>query len=239
MGCNRSGVKMTKEHFFPQWLIERAGTDKTAIKWINGIRIPARAATVPLCARCNKHLGDELEGPVARIFSDLESGRGLSDREAELLVRWLWKFEGLAWKLVNPRGTYTTKYTLVQRVLQPIDEIRGSLILAIGMINKIDPTFGDSPMGIDSFNRLNAIFVAGVFLNVALMVLLEDFASLVPPEFSQYHFMSKPDALSDAKLFYPKVGFSDDTEAIVKTALAARILSDVHDKLGVRLSVRL
>jgi hypothetical protein len=236
MGCNRSGVKMTKEHFFPQWLIERAGTDKTGIKWIGGIRIPALAATVPLCVRCNKHLGDELEGPVARIFCDLESGQGLSDREAELLVRWLWKFEGLAWKLSNPAGKYTTKYTLVERVLQPIDEIRGSLILAIGMVKTIDPRYGDSPMGIDSFNRLNAIFVAGVFLSVALMVLLEDFASLVPPEFSQYHFMAKPDASSDSKLFYPKIGFSDDTEAIVTTALAASTLSDVHDALWVKLA---
>jgi len=103
------------------------------------------------------------------------------------------------------------------------------------MIDKIDPSFGDSPMGIDSFNRLNAIFVAGVFLSVALMVLLEDFAAQVPPEFSQYHFMSNPDASSDAKLFYPKVGFSDDTEAIVKTALAARTLSDLHDRLWGRL----
>jgi hypothetical protein len=229
---------MTKEHFFPQWLIERTGTDKTGIKWINGIRIPARAATVPLCVRCNKHLGDELEGPVARIFSDLESGQGLSDREVELLVRWLWKFEGLAWKLANPGGKYTTKYTLIERVLQPIDEIRGSLILAIGMIEKIDPGFGDSPMGIDSFNRLNAIFVAGVFLSVALMVLLEDFASLVPPEFSQYHFMTKSDASSGVKLFYPKVGFSDETEAIVKTKLAASMLSDVHDRLWVKPTVK-
>jgi len=224
---------MTKEHLFPQWLIERSGTATTGIRWLDRKWVPAKAATIPLCARCNRDFGNELESPVSRIFSDLESGQGLSDAEAELLVRWLWKFEGLAWTYYHPHGIYTKKYTLRQRVLKPIDQIRGSLVLAIGMIDNIDPSFGDAPMGIDSFNLHNAIFVAGVFLRVALMVLLDDFASIVPPEFSQYHFAAKPDGSTNAKLFYPKVGFRNDTEAVMKTCLVAKTLSKLHDDVWI------
>lgn len=234
VGCSRLGLKMTKEHIFPRWLIERSGTAMTGIRWL-GRRIPARAATIPLCAECNTDFGKILEVPVSQIFNDLESDRGLSDAEAEILVRWLWKFEGLAWIFNNPDGIYTRKYTLAERVLRPIDEIRGELLLTIGMIDKIDSSFGDAPIGIDSYNLHNAIFVAGVFLKVAIMVLLRDFAPMVPPEFSQYHLAEKPGELVNAKLFYPKVGFCNDIEAVTKTFLVAKTLSSLHDDVYIKL----
>lgn len=226
---------MTKEHLFPRWLIERSGTAVTGIRWLGRKWIPAKAATIPLCTKCNKDFGKILEVPVSQIFNDLESDRGLSDAEAEILVRWLWKFEGLAWIFINPDDIYTKKYTLAERVLRPIDEIRGSLVLAIGMIDKIDPSFGDAPMGIDSYNLHNAIFVAGVFLKVAIMVLLRDFAPMVPSEFSQYNLAEKPSELANAKLFYPKVGFFNDIEAVTKTLLAAKTLSSLHDDVFIKL----
>jgi hypothetical protein len=234
-GCRKAGLKMTKEHLFPRWLIERSGTAMTGIRWLDRKWIPANAATIPLCAKCNKDFGKILEVPVSQIFNDLESDRGLSDAEAEILVKWLWKFEGLAWIFNNPDDIYTKKYTLAERVLRPIDEIRGSLVLAIGMIDKIDPSFGDAPMGIDSYNLHNAIFVAGVFLKVAIMVLLKDFALMVPSEFSQYNLAEKPSELANAKLFYPKVGFRNDIEAVIKTLLVAKTLSSLHDDVFIKL----
>jgi uncharacterized membrane protein len=230
-GCNKVGKKMNKEHFFPEWLIERSGVDRTGIEWIGNKKISARAGTIPLCVDCNTLFGKHLESQVSRIFLDLESGKGLSDSEAELLVRWLWKFEGLYWILAHPGLSYTPKYSLAERILRPIDEIRGSLVLAIGLIDRIDSTYGDKPMGIDSVNEHNAIFVAGVFLSVAIMVLHEGFSDLVPPEFSLYHLANKGDPQAGAKLFYPKVGFKDCTEAVVKTKLIARVLSAQHDAI--------
>jgi len=229
IGCGRTDIKTTKEHIFPKWLIERTGTDNTGIKWICGYYIPASAATIPLCKKCNHDFGEALESPVSRIFYNLESGIGISDNEAEVLIRWLWKFEGLAWHLFNPIGTYTRKYSLRERVLQPIDEIRGELVLAISLISEIDPDYGDAPMGIDSFNELNAIFVAGVFLKIAIMVLLNDFTEMMPENFSLYRLSSNRGELADAKFFYPKIGFQNDTEAVNLSQIIGRQLSKLHD----------
>jgi len=226
---------MTKEHIFPLWLIERSGTAMTGIRWLCRKWISAKAATIPLCAKCNKDFGEILEVPASRIFKDLESDRGLSDAEAEILIRWLWKFEGLAWIFNNPDGIYTKKYTLAERILHPIDNIRGSLVIAIGMIEKIDPSFSDAPIGIDSYNTHNAIFVAGVFLKAAIMVLLRDFAQMVPSEFSQYNLLEKPSEMANAKLFYPKVGFHNDIEAVAKTLIVAKTLSQLHDDVFIKL----
>ncbi len=84
---------MTKEHVFPKWLIIRTGTNKTGIRWGNKI-IPALSVTVPLCKSCNQAFGKYLEAPIKKVFDDLESQKGISDIEADLLVRWLWKLEG-------------------------------------------------------------------------------------------------------------------------------------------------
>lgn len=229
-GCGKYRLKMTKEHFFPRWLIDRSGTGESGIRWIGEKKIPPKAATFPLCIQCNTDFGKELEAPVSQIFTDLENNRGLNDAEAELLIRWLWKFEGLAWINNHPDDIYSKKYTLSERILQPIDQVRGSLVLAIGIIDKIDPRFGDAPMGIDSYSIHNAIFVAGVFLKVAIMVLLKEFEHLVPSEFSKYYLAEKPGELADAKLFYPKVGFCDCAEAVTKTVIVAKALSKLHEE---------
>lgn len=229
IGCGQIGEKITKEHLFPRWLIKKTGTDKTGIKWRNRKRIPASAATIPLCKKCNEEFGTELEGTIARIFDDLESNKGISDQEAELLIRWLWKFEGLFWLINSPNKIYTRNYTLKERILRPIDSIRSELILAISLIKGIDPQYGDAPMGIDSYNVKNAIFVAGVFSKVALMVLLRDFSDLVPKNYSLYLLSSKKNQLSNTKLFYPKIGFENDTEAVVVSVIASKKLSLLHD----------
>ena len=191
-------------------------------------------ATIPLCAECNRSLGKGLESPVSMIFEDLEAGNGINDREAELLVRWLWKQSGLGWILENQQGSYPVGYTLKERSLRPIDKIRGSLTLAIARIETIDPTYGDAPMGLDSYTDYDTVFVAGVFSRLALMVVLPPFTSMIPVNFSQYNLASKPDALSGAKLFYPTVGFRTCTEAVGITKTTAFHLSEEHDAIDLR-----
>jgi len=118
-GCERVDTEMNMEHVFPKWLILRTNTHKTKIRWIGENKINALSATLPLCIECNRDFGNELEIPVSKIFSDLEQNKGISDNEAELLIRWLWKLDGMFWIALNPKGDYSPVYTLRQKVLQP------------------------------------------------------------------------------------------------------------------------
>ena len=224
---------MNKEHFWPEWLIAKTRTNETSVKWMQGKRINPRSATFPLCHQCNTDFGRELEQPVSRIFDQLEGGAGLSDWDAELLIRWLWKFEGLVWLACYPLGLYSPTHTLRDRVLNPLGDTRTSLSLAVSLIRQIDPMYGDAPLGIDSDNHTNAIFVSGVFSRVSLMVLLWDFKNLVPANFSIYRLAHAPDEFTkQARLFHPKVGFVDDTEAVGVTRMASIRLSVAHEQLA-------
>ena len=102
-GCDRVGLPMTKEHFFPRWLIDYAQVHHEGITWFDGQTVDPDNATIPLCRECNEAFGTVLEGPVAEIFRQLEQGASISEDEAELLVRWLWKFEGLHWTAMTNR----------------------------------------------------------------------------------------------------------------------------------------
>jgi hypothetical protein len=237
-GCERSNVTMTKEHIFPRWLIRRTGTDRTSIRW-GEKRIPAIAATVPLCTECNHLFGDQLEAPVSAIFDDIESQRGISESEAELLVRWLWKITGISWIAFHPYGRYTRTRTLKERILMPLDELRGNMMLAVSLIRDIESKYGDRPMGVDSSTEIDGVFASGVFSYVAMMVLLEPLSELVPVQYSQFRFLPRSDATCDAKLFYPTRGFNTDTEAVSVTWEASQVLSVAHDELATFIERRL
>ena len=133
------------------------------------------------------------------------------------------------WIAFNPEGDYSLAYTLRQRVLQPIDAVRGQLILAISIINSIDPSFGDLPLGLDSHCATNGIFVAGVFSKIAIMVVHEVFENMIPKNYSTMRLKKDRDSLSDAKLFYPKIGFVNDVNAIRVSINIGRELSYAHD----------
>lgn len=228
-GCDSQMVERTKEHFWPRWLINRTNTASTSVKITKDKYVNPLTLTVPLCKKCNGDFGRELEAPVSKIFNDLESGNGISDYEAELLVRWLWKIEGLAWILHNPEGRYTDRSNLRDRVLNPIDEIRSRLTLAIALAETIDPGFGDAPMGIDSINKDNAIHVAGVFSRVAIMVLLRNFEETLPRQFSTYHFLQSNSPVRSQKTFFPKTSFPSCVTAIGVTRQIALRLSMAHE----------
>jgi hypothetical protein len=234
--CGVAGRDMNKEHYWPRWLIERTGTDQeNSIDWMGEKRVSALSATLPLCVDCNSAFGRELEAPMARIFDDIEAGRGLSDQEAEIAVRWMWKFEGLAWMFHHPSHIYTRRYTLRDRVLMPLDDIRGKLTLAIGLAEQRDPEFKDGAMGIDSNNLSNAIFVSGVFSRTAILISLSAFDDQVPAVLSKYHLSPhRNEETANAKLFYPAVGFPTCTAAIGMMRTISPALSHLHDEYGAR-----
>ena len=173
-----------------------------------------------------------LEEPVSRIFDDLESGKGISENEAELLIRWLWKITGLGWIAAHPDGTYTEKYTLRERVLNPIDEVRENLLFAVSLVERISSKFNDLPMGVDSRNDIDAIFASGVFSKIAMLVTWKRFDEFVPDNFSKMFLSRKADSSSNAKLFYPKIGFEDDIQSIGKMWLLSDFLSARHDEVA-------
>ncbi len=131
--------------------------------------------------------------------------------------------------IYTPEGQYTTKYTLRERVLLPIDDIRSELSLAISLIGEIDPDFGDSPMGLDSWIEHDATFVAGVFSRIAIMVLRSQFEADVPEQFTIYRFSNRGNPDQSAKLIYPKTGFITCVDAVATTIEAASYLSLAHD----------
>jgi hypothetical protein len=224
---------MNKEHVFPRWLILRTGTNLTGIRWGEKRNVPALAATLPLCRRCNSDFGEMLEGPVQSLFDEVEQGRGLSDEDMELLIRWMWKIQGLAWCATHPGGQYSEKYTLRERVLLPIDDgIRGQLVFGITLFAGLHPDSKDLPMGVDSVTEVDAVFVSGVFSRIAMMVTLEGFRSMIPSQFSQYLLAPARSALNAGKFFYPTISFRDDVEAVGVTYQSSIALSLGHERLA-------
>lgn len=191
IACDGIGKRMNKEHLFPKWLILRTKTHKTKIRWHEGKKIPGLAATLPICEECNTLFGAELESPVAQIFDCLENEEGISDFKAELLIRWLWKMDGMFWIVNNPTSVYSEKYTLKEKVLSPIDEVRSKLVLSISLIQTMDFGFDDLPTGIDSVTHFDGIFVTGVFSRIAIMVTLDCFNDLIPDNFSTHNLEEK------------------------------------------------
>lgn len=220
-------IPFNKEHLSPQWLVKLTGTDKTFVAWM-GKRIPGLSVTIPLCKDCNSVFGTEIEKPTIQIFNDLESGKGITDYQAEILIRWMWKFEGMHWHLFNKAGSYSDKYTLRKRVLQDLDAIRPYLTLAVARLSSIDASHGDKPMGIDSRNLVSAIFVSGVFSELAIIVSLRIFDDFIPRKFSIYHLDKNSN--NKKKVFFPDTNFEDDNEAVWVTATISPLLSRLHDE---------
>ena len=219
---------MNKEHLFPEWLILRCNTHMTGIKWLEKSNVPALRATLPLCEDCNKTFGRELESPTRQTFDDLEARRGITDEQAELLVRWMWKIKGLAWIANHPRGDYTLNYTLRERVLRPIDDMRGEIVFAAALIETLDPESKDLPMGMNCHTELDAVFVAGVFSRIAMMAVLAPLEDLIPVQYSRLRLAPRRQE-SSLRLFHPPASFIDDVEAVGVSFVAGKRLSNEHD----------
>jgi hypothetical protein len=156
---------------------------------ITTVMLSPDKATVPLCDNCNNAFGTALEAPVSQIFRVIDDGEAINDIEAELIVRWMWKFEGLQWALYTGSGG-TTKYSLRDRIAEPhaFAEIRPMLLLAMATCHANDPGFDDWPLGIDTPPGEDAITMCGVFKRVAIVVSLTDFEGDVPDVYGKYVF---------------------------------------------------
>jgi hypothetical protein len=235
-GCDQVGLKMTKEHFFPKWLIDFAAVYNEGIVWLDGQNVAPDKATIPLCQECNEKFGTHLEGPVAEIFRELERGNSISEHEAELLVRWLWKFEGLQWAVMSthrPEGLYTRRYTLRDRVItsQAFDEVRNDMTLAVALVNNNDPGFKDWPMGLDTPPSENATTMSGVFGRIALICSFSRFSEAIPDVYGKVQF-GCPTEDRDAKAFLPPVSFMHAGGAIETTTKVGHLLARLHDEWG-------
>lgn len=222
--------KPTKEHFWPKWLIRHTKMEKHKIVWFGGNEVYPLTATIPLCSECNSELGSKLEKPMMDLLVDIESGKGISDNEAEIFVRWAWKMEGFSWRLFQPNDEYSGVYTIKERVLKNIDQIRGGLILAVALIE--DPCQGKKylPMGLCNTNEVNAIIMSGIIGKVAFILLTEDQIDKLPLQFSYYRLNPLRDGLGDAKLFYPETGFQTFKQAQDLTRAAASLISLSFDE---------
>lgn len=236
VGCERVGQKMSREHFYPLWLIERARITR-GINWATKKGVDPRSATVPLCETCNNEFGAKLESPVAFAFDKLEKDLGITDYEAELLVRWLWKAEGISWTAMNPRDHYSSIWTLRERALGAgFRNIRAGLSLAIALVKEVDTHVVDLPLGFDSpAGYKNSIFMSGVFCHVAIMCLLSEFSHLVPPAYSIYQFPDRPTAI-DASVFFPERTFVTFDDAIEYTSKSSAALWLAHERLAAKWS---
>jgi hypothetical protein len=225
---------MTREHFFPRWLINYAGVHNEGIWWIHDEeeKVGAESATIPLCGECNHTFGTTLEGPVAEIFRQLEDGAAISEDEAELLVRWLWKFEGLQWTAVknDPNGRYTSRYTLRERIetSRVFNEVRDSMVLAIALAHSNDRN--EWPMGLDTPVSENALTMSGVFGRVALICSLSQFADIIPDVYGKFFFGS-PVAKRANKVFLPPMSFIHAyAGAVDMTRVVGHMLAGLHDE---------
>jgi hypothetical protein len=228
---------MTQEHFFPNWLIEFAGVRHEGIRWLEGKRnVDPKSATIPLCDECNNAFGVTLEGPVSSIFRSLRAGNAISDEDAELLARWLWKFEGSQWGLhahQMPGARYTERYTLRERVTshEAFAEIRPRLLLAVATCHANDPGFKDWPLGLDPPPGEDAIHMSGVFGEIALITTLAEFAHAIPDVFGKYEFGPLP-ADRNAPAFLPPCAFLTANGAIQTTVEVAQRLCELHGNLA-------
>jgi hypothetical protein len=234
VGCDRTGKKITREHFFPGWLIEHADVRRDGIDWLGKRGVAPEKATVPLCEECNNAFANVLEGPVSSILRAIDAGEALSDLDAELVVRWMWKFEGLQWALYAASDRrYTEKWSLCDRITKPhaFADIRTRLLLAMATCYANDPGVEDWPLGLDTPPGDDAITMSGVFRRVAIITSLIDFANEIPDVFGKYMFGSVP-ADRHAKVFLPPCSFLTANGAIATTKATALRLSSAHQRLG-------
>lgn len=225
IGCEKPVKKMTKEHFWPKWMIKHTNMQKTKIGWWNGTEVYPLTATIPLCGPCNHSLGSKLEAPMQQIFLDLENRKGMSDNEAETFIRWCWKMEGFSWRLFEPEGEYSEVYTVTERALQNIDNIRPGLVLAIAFVKDYCEGREYKPMGLCNVNEINAIVVSGVISSVAFMVLTDDQVGNLPINFSYYRLSPERSELGDIKVFFPEAGFEKFSDARDLTRRASALIS--------------
>ena len=217
--CERKNIPMSREHIFPQWLLKRTKTRKEPISWING-KVPASNCTIPICGECNSQLGTKLEGHISEIFDSIENGKGFNDYEAELLVRWIWKINGMFyWSICNNNLKYGVN-TLKDRVLSKIESPRNRISIAISLIEDSEEQYETSPIGLDAFAIYSNVYCAGVFSKISIAVIYTEFIGFVDKnKWTIYTLSAVPLMMNPSYKIFPKLGFKTGSEAIADTKL--------------------
>jgi hypothetical protein len=229
---------MTREHFFPEWLIDYAEVHRRGIDWLGRKGVHPGKATVPLCGECNNLFGTILEGPVSQIFRALDDNQPISDFDAELLVRWMWKFEGLQFFcFAEPEQVYTRKFCLRDRVTkpEPFAEVRDKMMLALATSHANDPGRGDWPMGLDTPAGEDAITMSGVFKRVSIITSFALFDELIPDLYGKYKFGPIPTDRT-APVFSPPCSFPFSRGATDMAQFIGEQLSVAHAEFGRRMT---
>jgi hypothetical protein len=158
---------------------------------------------------------------VAEIFRSIDRRERLSDLDCELLVRWMWKLEGLQWHLAfvdMPEYVYTQTRTLIERVAtsEPFEEVRADVVLAVSRIEKNDEGFEDWPIGLDMPPSPNGgMLASGVFGRIAILTSLRIHADVISPQFGLYWFGKV--AKKNERTFLPPLGFDIAANAVNTT----------------------
>ncbi len=234
LACEKPNLKRNKEHYWPKWLIAFAEATQEPLPWL-GKNVLADSIQIPLCEDCNSAFGLALENPMSQLLPKISKGQAITDLDCELAVRWLWKFEGLAWTAYHFHDAarhYTSRFSLRERVLgdSSLDGMREQLVVAIALAHRNDSHNLDWSLGIDSgISDHDAIFVSGVFRNVALMVVLADYADAIPPMFSKYRLASKRTTSAD-NVLQPEFVFPMVSDAEITTVVASRRLKGLHER---------
>ena len=230
----------TKEHYYPKWLIKLTGATGVRMK-VNGVTkwVHPNSTTIPLCEACNQRLGSDLESPVKSAFADIEAGLGISDREAELLIRWLWKFETWNWLMTfgNPEG-YNRTATPIERLTgSTFHKVRGYVTLSIGMCVGDKYIHADGkdhgmPLGLDTPTTLyDADCVIGVFNRLALGVSLRCFDQFLPRSMQRFHLLTVGSVSDrDKKTIFPMWVCSSPNALVDSVLTAATPLKLKHEE---------
>lgn len=230
--CEEKNKKMNKEHYFPQWLLKRTKSEKVNFGTFYG-KLPGKKCTVPICIECNEKLGSELESPVSKIFENIESDKGFNDYEAELLVRWIWKIQGiLYWSICGNYWHYGCK-KIYDKVLLPIEQPRSRISIAIALIDDEfeNDRYGYAPVGLDSFSLYSNIFASGVFSKLSIIVFYTELKNLINSDiWSVYTLSEFPIMLNPEYKIYPKYTINTGAKAINLTKEYTGIDSEIHNK---------
>lgn len=212
--CEESGKKINREHILPQWLLKMSHAQQDLFNSPNG-KIPAISLTIPLCEECNRKLGAELEKPVSNIFKAIENGEGFNDYDAELLVRWIWKINGMFyWSFCNDNWKYGL-ITLKEHVLSQIVQPRDRISIAVSLIEDAEEDFGSAPVGMDSVSFYSNVYGAGVFSKICLVVFYSQFSRYFDESrWTVYKLNNAPMLLNPKNKIFPKYGFKTGSEAI-------------------------
>lgn len=220
----------TKEHVYPKWLLKETKTWNYPINWISGKKNLGKNCVFPICESCNKAFNEELEKPFHRIFRKLKSGKAITDKEAETVIRWLWKLTQLFYVMSQKREQIAWSTNVRLKTTNPIEKPRYRVSVALALTKrKVENKDGVEPLGLDVLPQYNVLLSAGVFSNVSIITFDSRYKSLIPEEYTIHTLLPEPVNNNKVQIVI-KRSFSDSYAAINTTIEVANRLLPLHER---------